>query len=219
LPRIFHHCCIEPGKLALLLCFAAFVITFLTTRGITRTIYAGRGPFHDNISASGNHVHHAVPGIVLLVCGAFVAVGSSSGTAIAAIAAVAVGIGTSLVLGERADDRSGRRSAAREPQPSQRCDRLHGLGIGLVGHRLGRRGPINQPQLALGPPPCQPLSRGPDTDPGRLSSITNIPTSRLETIDQQPTTFQTEPGVSVQLHPVSPWDWGLDNHQPPRRPG
>ena len=91
---------VEPGKLALLLCFAAFVITFVTTRGITRAIRAGRGPFHDNVSKGGTHVHHAVPGIVLLVAGAFVAVGSSSGTVAAAVAAIAVGTGTSLVLDE-----------------------------------------------------------------------------------------------------------------------
>jgi hypothetical protein len=91
---------LEPGKLALLLCFAAFVITFLTTRGITRAIRAGRGPFRDNVSAGGTHVHHAVPGIVLLVSGAFVAVGSSSGSLAAALAAIAVGTGTSLVLDE-----------------------------------------------------------------------------------------------------------------------
>ena len=37
----------EPGKLPLLLCFLAFVVTFLATRAITRSIRAGRGPFHD----------------------------------------------------------------------------------------------------------------------------------------------------------------------------
>jgi hypothetical protein len=90
---------IEPGKLPLLVCFAAFVITFLITRGITRAIRAGRGPFH-NISEGGTHVHHAVPGIVLLVSGAFLAVDSSPHTVTAVIAAAAVGIGTSLVLDE-----------------------------------------------------------------------------------------------------------------------
>ncbi len=90
---------IDPGKLPLLVCFAAFVITFLTTRGITRAIRAGRGPFH-NISEGGTHVHHAVPGIVLLVAGAFLAVDSAPHTAAAVIAAAAVGIGTSLVLDE-----------------------------------------------------------------------------------------------------------------------
>ena len=90
---------IGPGKLPLLVCFAAFVITFLTTRGITRAIRAGRGPFH-NISEGGTHVHHAVPGIILLVAGAFLAVDSTPHTAAAVIAAAAVGIGTSLVLDE-----------------------------------------------------------------------------------------------------------------------
>jgi hypothetical protein len=85
----------------LLVCFAAFVITFLVTRTITRMIRAGKGPFHDNVSASGLHIHHAVPGIILLTVGAFVAVGTSgSGSAWANVAAVLVGVGTSLVLDE-----------------------------------------------------------------------------------------------------------------------
>jgi hypothetical protein len=85
----------------LLVCFAAFVITFLVTRTITRMIRAGKGPFHDNVSSSGLHIHHAVPGIILLTVGAFVAVGTSgSGSAWATVAAVLVGVGTSLVLDE-----------------------------------------------------------------------------------------------------------------------
>ena len=95
----WHRDVIEPGKLPLLVCFAAFVITFLTTRGITRAIRAGHGPFH-NISDGGTHVHHAVPGIVLLIAGAFLAVDSSPHSVTAVVAAVAVGIGTSLVLDE-----------------------------------------------------------------------------------------------------------------------
>jgi hypothetical protein len=85
----------------LLVCFAAFVVTFLTTRTITRMIRAGKGPFHDNVSGSGLHIHHAVPGIILLVAGAFLAVGLSkadSGWEI--VAALLVGVGTSLVLDE-----------------------------------------------------------------------------------------------------------------------
>ena len=85
----------------LLVCFAAFVITFLVTRTITRMIRAGRGPFHDNVSEGGLHVHHAVPGIILLTIGAFVAVGTSgSGSGWVTVAALLVGVGTSLVLDE-----------------------------------------------------------------------------------------------------------------------
>jgi hypothetical protein len=85
----------------LLVCFAAFVITFLVTRTITRMIRAGKGPFHDNVSEGGLHIHHAVPGIILLTIGAFVAVGTSgSGSAWVTVAAALVGVGTSLVLDE-----------------------------------------------------------------------------------------------------------------------
>ena len=85
----------------LLVCFGAFVVTFLTTRTITRMIRAGKGPFHDNVSGSGLHIHHAVPGIILLISGAFLAVGTStSDTAWDIVAALLVGVGTSLVLDE-----------------------------------------------------------------------------------------------------------------------
>jgi hypothetical protein len=89
----------EPGKLPLLLCAAAFVVTFLVTRTITRMIRAGRGPFRDNVHGEV-HVHHAVPGIVLLVIGALLSVGNGGRTPWAELAGVAVGTGTSLVLDE-----------------------------------------------------------------------------------------------------------------------
>jgi hypothetical protein len=88
-------------NIPLLVCFAAFVVTFLVTRTITRMIRAGKGPFHDNVSESGVHIHHAVPGIILLTAGAFIAVGTSgSGSAWVTVAALLVGVGTSLVLDE-----------------------------------------------------------------------------------------------------------------------
>jgi hypothetical protein len=86
-------------RLPLLLCFAAFVVTFFVTRTITRSIRAGRGPFNDNVSGTGVHIHHAVPGTILLITGAFIAVGTSTRPYIE-IAAVLVGVGTSLVLDE-----------------------------------------------------------------------------------------------------------------------
>lgn len=89
---------IANGRLPLLLLFGAFVATFLVTRGITRLIRAGRGPFR-NMSHGGVHVHHSVPGIVLLVAGAAIAVGAQTDGA-AYTAAVMVGVGTSLVLDE-----------------------------------------------------------------------------------------------------------------------
>jgi hypothetical protein len=96
----FHETIIAKNRLALFLCFAAFVVTFVVTRIITRNIRAGRGPFKDNVSKSGMHIHHAVPGIILLVAGAFMSVATGAEQPWAEISAVMVGIGTSLVLDE-----------------------------------------------------------------------------------------------------------------------
>jgi hypothetical protein len=71
----WHRDVLAAGKLPLMLCFLAFVITFVTTRTITRMIRDGRGPFRNQVTASGTHIHHAVPGIILLIIGAFTAVG------------------------------------------------------------------------------------------------------------------------------------------------
>lgn len=94
-----HRNIVEPGKLPLLLALAAFVLTFLVTRVITRLIRAGKGPFR-NISPGGLHVHHVVPGIVLMVIGGFAAVASGRHGFGAALAAVVFGTGAGLVLDE-----------------------------------------------------------------------------------------------------------------------
>ena len=90
---------IAAGKLPLMLCFVSFVVTFVLTRAITRMIRDGRGPFR-NVTAGGTHVHHSVPGVILLMIGAFTAVGEVRTTGWLSFSAIAVGIGTSLVLDE-----------------------------------------------------------------------------------------------------------------------
>ncbi|WP_445279387.1 hypothetical protein [Streptomyces sp. DSM 118148] len=90
---------LEPGKLPLLLALAAFVLTFLVTRVITRLIRAGRGPF-GNVRAGGLHIHHVVPGVVLTVVGGFGAVASDRHGVGGAVAAVVFGMGAGLVLDE-----------------------------------------------------------------------------------------------------------------------
>ncbi len=90
---------IEPHKLPLLLCFMSFVVTFLLTRAITRLIRAGRGPFKD-VTPGGLHIHHSVPGLILLLIGAAMAVGGNGDSPWHEVAAVAVGVGASLVLDE-----------------------------------------------------------------------------------------------------------------------
>lgn len=83
----------------LLLCFVAFVLTFVAARTITRAIRAGRGPFH-NLSDGGTHLHHSTPGLVLLVTGAFLAVGTGGRAIWPYVASLLVGVGSSLVLDE-----------------------------------------------------------------------------------------------------------------------
>ncbi len=96
----WHRDVIAPGKLPLILCFLAFVVTFVATRTITRMIRNGRGPFRNQVTAAGTHIHHAVPGIILLITGAFTAIGGPTSLGWMSFAAVAVGTGTSLVLDE-----------------------------------------------------------------------------------------------------------------------
>jgi hypothetical protein len=88
------------GKLPLMLCFLAFVVTFVLTRLITRLIRDGRGPFRNDVTASGTHIHHSVPGIILLIIGALTAVGGPDQLGWRSFAAIAVGTGMSLVLDE-----------------------------------------------------------------------------------------------------------------------
>src|SRR5882672_3475645 len=94
-----HRNIVEPGKLPLLLALTAFVLTFLSTRLITRLIRAGKGPF-GNIKAGDVHIHHVVPGVVLSVLGGFGAVASSRYGFGSALFAIVFGIGAGLVLDE-----------------------------------------------------------------------------------------------------------------------
>ncbi|GGW31512.1 hypothetical protein [Streptomyces xantholiticus] len=95
----FYRNIMEPGKLPMLLALASFVLTFLITRTITRLIRAERGPFR-NVNPGGMHIHHVVPGVILMVIGGFGAVGSGTHGGAAAVCAVIFGMGAGLVLDE-----------------------------------------------------------------------------------------------------------------------
>ena len=86
-------------RLPLALLFIAFLLTFLITRAITRLIRAGKGPFHNNIR-DGVHIHHAVPGLILLMVGAVTSVAVAGRSPGIEVAAIFIGIGASLVLDE-----------------------------------------------------------------------------------------------------------------------
>jgi len=85
----------------LFLASLSFLLTFAIVRGITYSIRAGIGPFH-NVSAGGTHIHHLVWGILLLLVVGYVwllevGVGSSW---VASLTAVLFGVGAALTLDE-----------------------------------------------------------------------------------------------------------------------
>lgn len=90
---------VEPGKLPLLLALVSFVVTFAVTRLVTRMIRAGRGPFR-NVTPGGMHVHHVVPGVLLMTVGGFTAFAGGRHGWGAGVAAVVFGTGAGLVLDE-----------------------------------------------------------------------------------------------------------------------
>jgi len=96
----FQRQIVDTGRLALLVTLAAFIVTFVVTRVVTRMIRAGKGPFHDHVTSGGTHVHHAVPGLILLIVGAFTAVATDADEPWAIAAGLMIGAGTSLVLDE-----------------------------------------------------------------------------------------------------------------------
>lgn len=91
---------LDPGRQPLLLALLAFIATFLITRTVTRLIRAGHGPFRNRVSADGVHVHHAVPGLIVLLVGAFLSLGSQGLHPGIDIAGLLIGAGSSLLLDE-----------------------------------------------------------------------------------------------------------------------
>ena len=90
---------LQPGRQPLFLALLAFLVTFLVTRMITRMIRAGKGPF-GNVSAGGTHIHHVIPGLIILLLGGVLALGSGQNGVWRQIAGVLFGMGAALVLDE-----------------------------------------------------------------------------------------------------------------------
>src|SRR5438309_983144 len=91
----------------------------------------------------------------------------------------------------------------REAQPPQRRDRLHPLLLRAVGDRAWRRGPVQQPELALDSITPHPLAGAADADFGGLGRLRPRPRFLHYPPAQLPTPIQTERSISVKVHPVS----------------
>jgi hypothetical protein len=82
-----------------LLSWLAFASTFAAVRGITYSIRAGRGPFH-NLSAGGEHLHHYMWGIGMLTGVGAVAVHGGERTRRHPAVALSYGSGLALIVDE-----------------------------------------------------------------------------------------------------------------------
>ena len=101
LKRLYSFHFRDERRERLFLASTAFLLTFLIVRGITLAIRAGVGPFH-NVSAGGQHIHHLVWGILLLLLVGYVwllEVGVGSNW-VASLTALAFGVGAALALDE-----------------------------------------------------------------------------------------------------------------------
>lgn len=89
---------VQPGKEQAFWSLVAFVLTFTLVRIITHVIRRGRGKIR-NINVRGTHVHHLVPGILLLLITGYLGNALHVRTGRTTVA-VFFGIGAALTLDE-----------------------------------------------------------------------------------------------------------------------
>lgn len=94
----YRHHIVDAGKEQAFWVLVAFLVTFIIVRVVTHSIRAGRGPFR-NISVRGRHVHHMVPGIILLLVTGYLA-NAVDARAGRTTVALFFGIGAALTLDE-----------------------------------------------------------------------------------------------------------------------
>jgi hypothetical protein len=92
---------IDADKQSQALVLASFLVTFLTVRLITHAIRAGRWRrvLRNVQTEGGTHIHHLVPGILLLLSGGYIAIALAPGHPREAVA-VPFGVGAALTLDE-----------------------------------------------------------------------------------------------------------------------
>ena len=82
--------------------FLAILVTFLITRTVTRMIRSGRGAGAGlgNVQIAGNHVHHQVFGILIIIGTGIVLVSATPHGAALSVAAAVFGVGVGLTVDE-----------------------------------------------------------------------------------------------------------------------
>ncbi len=100
--RRLHHVIrddLDQSQRSALFSWLAFTCTFAGVRGITYSIRAGRGPFH-NLSAGGEHLHHYMWGIAMLAGVGAVAVRGTEQQRKHPVVAISYGSGLALIVDE-----------------------------------------------------------------------------------------------------------------------
>jgi hypothetical protein len=96
--RGYRHHILDAGKEQAFWVLVSFLVTFLIVRAVTYSIRAGRGPFHD-VQVGKTHLHHMVPGIVLLLITGYLS-NALHFRAGRTTVAILFGIGAALTLDE-----------------------------------------------------------------------------------------------------------------------
>jgi hypothetical protein len=96
----YQHEIIDPHKQPQMALLVSFLVTFSLVRFITHSIRAGRFTriFH-NVSTGGTHLHHLVPGILLMMVSGYIAIAVDP-SAPKEPMAILFGIGMALTLDE-----------------------------------------------------------------------------------------------------------------------
>lgn len=98
LVRAYHDHIVDRGKEGQFLILTAFVLTFVVVRWFTHGIRRGRRLFR-NVHVAGQHIHHLVPGILLLIVTGYLAIAIHSEDGRRTVA-VLYGVGAALTLDE-----------------------------------------------------------------------------------------------------------------------
>ncbi|ORA82169.1 hypothetical protein BST28_04010 [Mycolicibacter kumamotonensis] len=107
----FRDDIVNRGRLPLLCCLLAFLVTFVVTRSVVRYIRSTAGRVDTprwwrprNVHIGSKHIHHVVFGVVLVMIAGvtLVAAGPNQHQPMFSVAAIGFGIGAALVLDEYA---------------------------------------------------------------------------------------------------------------------
>ena len=98
LPDLYHRHIVAAGKQPQFFVLLSVLITFVVTRALTYAMRSGRLRFIRSVRARGTHIHHLVPGILLLLVAGYLGVAVDRSRL--EVVAIIFGIGAALTLDE-----------------------------------------------------------------------------------------------------------------------